>query len=186
MWKVRDSTHAGGNFFLLLGRFVFVLKTYFLFLTDLKYTGRLIVSSLTAFISKIINPWVSHRNPLIWRVFCLWFVKYIQPHESNLRSRLNFNSFHSLFSCCAKAELRSTIREAWGEEGRKPRFRTTVYLQYFTNTSRTLSIIIIKRSEKNIVHCSKITKTEPWSGYFKKMNSWIHEACFDRHMSIWT
>ena len=34
-------------------------------LTDLKNTGRLIASSLSAFISKILNPRVSNRHPLI-------------------------------------------------------------------------------------------------------------------------
>ena len=34
-------------------------------MTGLKYTGRLVASSLSAFISKIINPQVSHRHPLI-------------------------------------------------------------------------------------------------------------------------
>ena len=62
-------TPAGGIFlFLLFGRFVFVLfcfLAYFHILTDLNYTGRLIASSLAAFISKIINPRVGHRHPLI-------------------------------------------------------------------------------------------------------------------------
>ena len=69
---VRGSTPAGGIFlFLLFGRFVYVLFCFVLFLayfhilTDLNYTGRLIASSLSAFISKIINPRVSHRHPLI-------------------------------------------------------------------------------------------------------------------------
>ena len=58
-------------FFFFLGRFVFVFlvllcfvcssKTIFIFLSDLKYTGRIIASSSSAFISKIINPRVSHR-----------------------------------------------------------------------------------------------------------------------------
>ena len=34
-------------------------------MTDLKYTVRLIAGSLSALISKIINPQVSHRHPLI-------------------------------------------------------------------------------------------------------------------------
>ena len=34
-------------------------------LTDLNNTGRLIASSLSAFISKILNPRVSNRHPLI-------------------------------------------------------------------------------------------------------------------------
>ena len=34
-------------------------------MTDFKYTGRLIAGSLSALISKIINPQVSHRHPLI-------------------------------------------------------------------------------------------------------------------------
>ena len=70
---VWGSTPAGGIFlFLLFGRFVFVLFCFVLFflanfhiLRDLNYTGRLIASSLSAFISKIINPRVSHRHPLI-------------------------------------------------------------------------------------------------------------------------
>ena len=46
--------------------FCFVLfLTFFHFLTDLKYTGRLIAGSLSAFSSKIINPQVSYRHPLI-------------------------------------------------------------------------------------------------------------------------
>ena len=58
----------GEPFFLFLGRFVlfwFFLKTYISFLTDLKYTVRLIACTLSALISKIINPRVSHRHPLI-------------------------------------------------------------------------------------------------------------------------
>ena len=51
-------------FFLFSWSFCF-FKTCFHFLTGLKYTGRLIASSLSAFISKIINPQVSHRHPLI-------------------------------------------------------------------------------------------------------------------------
>ena len=43
----------------------FFFQTYFHFLTDLNYTGWLIASSLSAFISKKINPLVSHRHPLI-------------------------------------------------------------------------------------------------------------------------
>ena len=35
-------------------------------MTDFKYTGRLIAGSLSALISKIINPQVSHRHPLIY------------------------------------------------------------------------------------------------------------------------
>ena len=64
---VWGSTPAGGIFlFLLFGRFVlFCVLAYFHILTDLNYTGRLIASSLSAFISKIINPRVSHRHPLI-------------------------------------------------------------------------------------------------------------------------
>ena len=60
-----------GNFFILTFWsfcFCFVLfcfLAYFHILTDLNYTGRLIASSLSAFISKIINPRVSHRHPLI-------------------------------------------------------------------------------------------------------------------------
>ena len=43
------------SFFLLFffGLFVFFFLTHFYVLTDLKYTGRLIASSLSAFISKI-------------------------------------------------------------------------------------------------------------------------------------
>ena len=72
------STPVGGVFlFLFFGRFVFGLflffilfcfvffKRYFHILTDLNYAGRLIASSLAAFISKIINPRVGHRHPLI-------------------------------------------------------------------------------------------------------------------------
>ena len=44
--------------------FVFSLNI-FSFLTDLKYSGRLIAGSLSALISKIVNPQVSHRHPLI-------------------------------------------------------------------------------------------------------------------------
>ena len=44
---------------------LFCFLAYFHILTDLNYTGRLIASSLSAFISKIINPRVSHRHPLI-------------------------------------------------------------------------------------------------------------------------
>ena len=44
---------------------LFCFLAYFHILTDLNYTGRLIASSLAAFISKIINPRVSHRHPLI-------------------------------------------------------------------------------------------------------------------------
>ena len=68
---VWGSTPAGGIFlFLLFGRFVFVLFCFvflanFHILRDLNYTGRLIASSLSAFISKIINPRVGHRHPLI-------------------------------------------------------------------------------------------------------------------------
>ena len=51
-------------FFLFSWSFCF-FKTCFHFLTGLKCTGRLIASSLSAFISKIINPQVSHRHPLI-------------------------------------------------------------------------------------------------------------------------
>ena len=72
-------TPVGGVFlsFLFFGRFVFGLfsfyfalflcffKRYFHILTDLNYAGRLIASSLSAFISKIINPRVGYRHPLI-------------------------------------------------------------------------------------------------------------------------
>ena len=51
--------------FHFLSRFFFFFLTCFHFLTGLKYTSRLIASSLSAFISKIINPQVSHRHPLI-------------------------------------------------------------------------------------------------------------------------
>jgi len=45
---------------------LFFPKTYFHFLTDLKYTGRLIAGSLSAFFSNIINnPQVSLTHPLI-------------------------------------------------------------------------------------------------------------------------
>ena len=45
--------------------FCFVFLANFHILRDLNYTGRLIASSLSAFISKIINPRVSHRHPLL-------------------------------------------------------------------------------------------------------------------------
>ena len=54
---VPATTLAAGNFLLfflvLLFCFVFFRKIYFHFLTNLKYTGRLIPGSLSAFISKI-------------------------------------------------------------------------------------------------------------------------------------
>ena len=50
-------------FYFILFRVFF--KRYFHILTDLNYAGRLIASSLAAFISKIINPRVGHRHPLI-------------------------------------------------------------------------------------------------------------------------
>ena len=58
------------NFFILTFWsfcFCFVLFCFlanFHILRDLNYTGRLIASSLSAFISKIINPRVGHRHPL--------------------------------------------------------------------------------------------------------------------------
>ena len=55
-WKVRDSTPARGGIFptfFWLFCFAFSLSILFSFLTDLQYT------------SKIINPQVSHRHPLI-------------------------------------------------------------------------------------------------------------------------
>ena len=48
--------------------FVFLVlffKAYFHFLTHLNYIGKLISSSLSAFIAKVINPRVSHQHPLI-------------------------------------------------------------------------------------------------------------------------
>ena len=60
--------------------FCFVLfLTFFHFLTDLKYTGRLIAGSLSAFSSKIINPQVSYRHPLILFIsifFFCWIASY--------------------------------------------------------------------------------------------------------------
>ena len=56
------SLLAAGRFFFLS---FFFPKTNFHFLSDLKYTGRLIAGSLSAFFSTIINnPQVSLRHPL--------------------------------------------------------------------------------------------------------------------------
>ena len=58
MSEVRGSIIVIGNiFFFFFGPFVFVFfifrKTCFHFLTDLKYTGRLIADSFSHFISKV-------------------------------------------------------------------------------------------------------------------------------------
>ena len=54
---VPATTLADGNFLFFFWSFCFVLcffrKIYFHFLTNLKYTGRLIAGSLSIFISKI-------------------------------------------------------------------------------------------------------------------------------------
>ena len=54
-------------FLVVLFIFVLVLFCCFHILTDLNYTGRLIIiaSSLSAFFSKIINPRVGRRRSLI-------------------------------------------------------------------------------------------------------------------------
>ena len=84
---VCGSTPAEGTIFLFFfGRFAFVFLVqfsfffflaYFQFLTDLNNTGRLIASSLSAFIFKTINPQVSHRHPLIYIKQCVFSVGHI-------------------------------------------------------------------------------------------------------------
>ena len=54
MSEVRGSILALGNFFFFFfGPFVFGSFVFVLFLTDLKYTGRLITDSFSHFISKV-------------------------------------------------------------------------------------------------------------------------------------
>ena len=64
MPKVRGLTPARDGFFPSFLVVLFFLKSYFLFLTDSKYAGRLIAASLSAFISKTISPQASHIGTL--------------------------------------------------------------------------------------------------------------------------
>ena len=50
---VGDPEYDSRRWKIIFPFFLLFRKTYFLFLTDLKYTGRLIAGSLSAFISKI-------------------------------------------------------------------------------------------------------------------------------------
>ena len=99
--KARGSTPAGGDFFFLLfGRFV--LLCFLFFLTDLKYTGRLIAGSFSAFISKIINPQVIHRHPLIVSFTAGAAFEFIitKPHWKNENLSLQFLSAFFITAGC--------------------------------------------------------------------------------------
>ena len=67
------------------------LKTYLHFLTDLKYTGRVIASSTSAFIFMIINPWVAIGT--LW--FLFWMALYALILSKTSRPGL-IQGYHNL------------------------------------------------------------------------------------------